>query len=65
MSKTPSVVRREVSSVDAENVEDVILQAAWEASNKFICNEALDDLASVFEKSSHADMKDAGVVLFS
>lgn len=65
LSKTQVVVGREVPLVNAENVKDVILKVALDASNNVMCGDGKDDLASAFEKSSHDDMKDAGVVTFS
>lgn len=55
----------EVSSIDVENVENVILEVAREVSNNANCNETMDDFATIFQKRSHDEMKDAGVVIFS
>ncbi|KAF1002955.1 hypothetical protein AG4045_025682 [Apium graveolens] len=53
--------RSELSVVEHDNVDDKILEVAREALDNAICDEGMDDLASCFNKSSHDDMKDAGV----
>ncbi|KAL8146483.1 hypothetical protein AgCh_004280 [Apium graveolens] len=53
--------RSELSVVEHDNIDDKILEVAREALHNAICDEGMDDLASCFNKSSHDDMKDAGV----
>lgn len=49
------LVGSEFGVVNEENVENVVLAVA---------RDVLNDLSSIFERTNHDDMKNAGVVIF-